>query len=71
VNAFGQTEITVRSQRRKQIEALKYETDLAPANVCAFGIGGRSQVFTIDYDATVGRRQQATKQVQHGRLAAS
>ena len=71
LNAFGEAQISFRRQGGEEIEALKDETDLAPANVGPLCIGGGSQIFPIDDDTALRWGQQAAEQMQHGRLAAS
>ena len=71
VNAFGETQISFSRQRWKKIESLKDKTNFSPANVCALGVRGGGQVFTVDDDASACRGQQSTHQVQHCRLTAT
>src|SRR6476646_5339401 len=71
LNAFGEAQVSFRRQGGEEIEALKDETDLAPANVGSLCIGRGSQVLAVDHNTALGRCQQAAEQMQHGRLAAS
>ena len=66
VDAFGQAQISLSGQGGKEIEALEYKPNLAPANVGALGVGRRGHIFSGDHDAALRRRQQTAEQMQHG-----
>src|SRR4029079_2717115 len=57
MDALCEAQIAFRRQCREEIEALKDETDLSPANVCALGVCCRSQVFSVNHDASLRRGQ--------------
>ena len=64
-------DVPARVERRQQIEPLKYESDLVPAQLGAFGVAHRDQVVAVHQNAPSRGLRQPSQHVKQGRLAAA
>src|ERR1700750_3316456 len=64
-------DIIPRSERRKKIELLKYESDAAAPKLSALGVRESAEVLSVDHDASVGRAGESAQDVEKSRLSAA
>src|SRR5215472_3796946 len=71
VNKLRDSDIAFCGERRKQVEALKDETDLAATELGARGIGQSRKVIAVNEDLAARRLREPADYIEERRLAAS